>query len=60
MNYIHMVDNDDMALICINPQEICQTYGINVVKTPKNQPCLGMVSSTYKNGDDWGMVYECC
>ena len=31
----------------------------NEGKTIINQPCGEQISMTYKNGDDWGMVY-CC
>ena len=31
---------------------------INVVKTMPETTRLGMVYTTYKNGDDWGLVYD--
>ena len=31
----------------------------NVGKTVPSTSHLGMVYTTYKNGDDWGMVYYC-
>ena len=33
-------------------------YSMNVVKTMSKTTHLGMVYTTCKNGDDWGIVYR--
>ena len=38
---------------------LSHTVVVNVGKTMMKHPWLGMVYTSYTNGDDWGMVYSC-